>query len=312
MLPVAHGNDGGGSIRIPAACCGLVGLKPQRNRVSQGPAVAESFLVGDGMLTRSVADTAALLDVLAGPEVGDANWAPPPPAPFAAAAAAPPGRLRIAAVARSPLPDAPLHPESERAFRAGADLLAELGHDVQEAEPPWDRDGLLQLFSASFGPAVAAGIVVAGQIAGHDPRPEDMEPLSWMMWERSRSLGAPYFLALQDELKRFAGGLIEALAPYDAVLTPALAERPVGIGELSGLGPDPEDTFRRSGVFTPYTAIANVTGQPAISLPLAHGEDGLPAAVQLLGRPADEGTLLALAAQVEAARPWADRHPPGS
>jgi amidase len=311
LLPVAHGNDGGGSIRIPAACCGLVGLKPQRHRVSLGPAVGDSFLVVDGMLTRTVGDTAALLDVLAGPEVGDPSWAPPPPEPFAAAAARPPGRLRIGATTVAPLPGVEPHAEAERTWREGCELLAALGHEVEEIEPPWTRPGLLDLFAASFGPAVAEGIAAAAHLAGREPGPADMEPLSWMLWERARGLTAPAFLALEGELKRAARRMLVALEPYDAVLTPALAERPVAIGALTGAGPDPAETFRRSGRFTPYTAVANCTGQPAISLPLGHGADGLPTAVQLLGRPAQEGALLALAAQVQDARPWADRLAPG-
>jgi amidase len=310
LLPVAHGNDGGGSIRIPAACCGLVGLKPQRNRVSQGPAIGDSFLSGDGMLTRTVADTAAALDVLAGPEAGDAAWAPPPPEPFAATAARALGRLRIAVTAASALPGAELDPICERAWREGAALLASLGHELEEIDPPWSRGGLLELFAASFGPLIAAGIAAAGAVAEREPGAHDMEPLSWLVWQRALAMPAPRFLALQDELKRRARAALVALAPYDAVLTPALAWRPVEIGALNGALKDPDATFRRSVRFTPYTAIANCTGQPAVALPLAEGADGLPVGVQLLGRPADEGRLLALAAQVEAARPWARRRPP--
>jgi len=309
LVPVAHGNDGGGSTRIPAACCGLVGLKPQRGRISQGPAIGDSFLVTDGMLTRTVADTAAVLDVLAGMEPGDATWAPPPSEPFAEAAAAEPGRLRIAASTVAPLEGATLDPIAEAAYREGISLLSELGHEVEEIEAPWQIPGLLELFSASFGPGVASAIVFAAQLAGREPTEQDMEALSWSVWSQSLALPAPYYLGLQEQIKGFGRQLITELGAYDAVLTPALAERPPKIGTMNGMLPDPKAVFRRSGEFTPYTAIANVTGQPAISLPLAHGEDGLPAGIQLVGRPAEEGALLALAAQIEAARPWADRRP---
>jgi amidase len=309
MVPLAHGNDGGGSIRIPAACCGLVGLKPARGRVSRAPVEGESFLVADGVLTRTVGDTAALLDLLAGPEPGDASWAPPPAEPFALSAAAEPGRLRIGLTLAPPLTETPIDPIAERAVRDAAALLGELGHEVEEIDAPWTMPGLLELFSAAFGPAVASSIVVAGVLAGREPTEADMEPLSWMLWERSRGLDSQHYLAAMGQIQMLARTLITATAAYDVVLTPALAQRPVEIGALNGVTDDPAGTFRRSGQFTPFTAIANISGQPAIALPLFHGEDGLPVAIHLIGRPAAEGTLLALAAQLEAAQPWADRRP---
>ena len=309
MVPLAHGNDGGGSIRIPAACCGLVGLKSTRGRISLAPAFGESFLLAQGVLTRTVAESAALLDVLAGPEPGDASWAPPPSEPFAVTGAREPGRLRIAMTLVPPLAESAIDPIAERAVRAAAALLAELGHEVEEIDPPWADPGLLELFSAAFGPAIAASIVIGGVLAGREPQADDMEALSWMLFERSRALGAGHYLAAMSQVQGLARHLIAATAAYDVLLTPSLAQRPVKIGALTGDGPDPEGTFRRSGEFTPFAAIANVTGQPAISLPFAHGEDGLPVGIHFFGRPADEGTLLALSAQIEAARPWADRRP---
>ena len=312
ILPVAHGNDGGGSIRIPAACCGLVGLKGARGRVSQAPFLGDSFLVEDGMLTRTVADTAALLDVLAGYEPGDATWAPAPAEPFAAAAARAPGRLRIGATAKPPLEGAVVDPVAERAYAEGLALLEELGHEVEEVDPPWSQPGLLELFAASFGTAIATSILIASYLRGGAPPAEDeMEPLSWLMWDRAQGLPAAQYEGARIQLQVFARGLVAALAGYDAILTPALAGRPPEVGTMNGALPDAEDTFRRSGAFTPFTAIANASGLPAISLPLAHGDDGLPAAIQLIGRPVAEGDLLALSAQVEEARPWAERLAPG-
>jgi amidase len=309
MVPLAHGNDGGGSIRIPAACCGLVGLKPARGRVSMAPALGESFLAVDGVLTRTVAETAALLDLLAGPEPGDASWAPPPSEPFAQTAAAAPGRLRIGLTLTPPLTEIAVDPIAERAVRDAAALLEELGHEVEEVDAPWAVPGLLELFSGAFGPAVASTIVFASMVAGREPQSQDMERLSWYLWERASKLGSAHFLAVTAQLQGLARHFITATAAYDAVLTPSLAMRPVPIGELNGEDEDPAATFRRSGQFTPFTAIANVTGQPAISVPLSHGEDGLPVGVHFFGRPVDEGTLLSLAAQLEAARPWSDRRP---
>jgi amidase len=309
MLPLAHGNDGGGSIRIPAACCGLVGLKPSRGRISMAPTLGESFLATDGVLTRTVAETAALLDLLSGPEPGDASWAPPPAEPFAQAAEREPGRLRIAMTLKPPLTETEIDPIAEQAVRDGAALLSELGHEVEEFDPPWAIPGVFELFAGAFGPAVASQIVFASMVAGREAQAADMEALSWHLWERAGKLGAAHYLAISGQLQGLARTFVTATAAYDAVLTPSLALRPLPIGELFGDNPDPAQTFRRSGQFTPFTAICNATGQPAISLPLAHGEDGLPVGIHLVGRPTEEATLLALAAQVEAARPWADRRP---
>lgn len=310
MVPIAHGNDGGGSTRIPAACCGLVGCKPARGRVSVGPDSGDSFLVSDGVLTRTVADTAQLLDVLAGYEPGDCTWAPAPPEPFAAQAARGPGALNIAFTLASPLPEAELDPECERVVRQAAGLLESLGHEVQELDAPWPSEDLLPEFTRAFGPNVSMATLVGGMIAGREPRPEDVEPLTWLLFEHARGQDTLSYLAAHSRLSRVGREIVAALAEFDAVLTPALARRPLPIGEVHGRGPDPWDHFRRSGLFTPYTAIVNVTGLPAVSLPLAQGPDGLPSAVQLIGGAAGEGPLLALAAQLEQAEPWATRQPP--
>jgi amidase len=309
MVPLAHGSDGGGSIRIPAACCGLVGLKPSRGRVSRGPEQGDDFLVQDGVLTHTVAETAALLDVLAGYEVGDASWAPPPEEPFAVAAAREPGRLRIGVTTEAAIP-APLDPLCERAVRDAAELLESLGHEVEEIEaPPWAGQDLLQVFTLVFGTPIAMGLFFGGQVTGREPSEELVEPLSWTIWEGIRERTALDYLLARTQLGAFSRPIVALWDKYDVVLTPALAQRPVPIGEIDSCSDEPWDDFRRSGQFTPYTAIFNVTGQPAISLPLFHGDDGLPLAVQLAGKPAGEGQLLALAAQLEAARPWAERRP---
>jgi amidase len=309
MVPVAHGNDGGGSIRIPAACCGLVGLKPARGRVSVGPDSGQSFLVSDGVLTRTVSDTVALLDVLAGYEPGDATWAPPPSVPYAQLAVAEPGRLRVGLALEPALEGATLDPVCEQAARDAAALLEALGHDVEEIAPPWARSGLLGDFTRAFGPQISMTTWIGAKLAGRDPTPEDVEPLTWAMWERANEHTSIELLASQGTLEGFAREIVAFLAPYDVVLTPALATRPVRIGEIHGKGPDPMGNYRRSGAFTPYTAIVNVTGLPAISVPLYHGDDGLPLAVHLIGPPAREEVVLRLAAQLERERPWADRNP---
>jgi amidase len=308
MVPLAHGSDGGGSIRIPAACCGLVGLKPARGRISRGPAQGDDFLVQDGVLTRTVTETADLLDVLAGYEPGDSTWAPPPGEPFAAAARREPGRLRIG-FTTEPAAETEIDPQCERAVGDAADLLASLGHEVEEVAAPWAGQDLLRVFAVVFGTPVALGVWFGAQVTGREPSEELVEPLTWTVWNGVQRRTPLDYLLARTQLSGAARGIVGLWDHHDAILTPALAERPVRIGEIDPCSDDPWEDFRRSARFTPYTAIFNVTGQPAISVPLFQGDDGLPLAVQLAARPADEGTLLSLGAQLEGARPWAARRP---
>jgi amidase len=309
MIPVAHGNDGGGSIRIPAACCGLVGLKPARGRISAAPELGDSSLGIDGVLTRNVADTAAILDVLAGYEPGDATWAPPPAEPFAQSAIREPGCMRIASTVLPPVPGAVVDPMCAAAVADAAELLRALGHEVEEVDPPWQADGLTELFGAVFSNHIALSIAYSGMVAGREPAAEDMEPMSWAIYSMIQTMSAVQGMAAAVQLQAFARRLITFLSPYDALLTPALAERPLPLGTLDTAAPDPMSTFTRSGLFTPFTPVFNASGQPGISLPLYQGEDGLPLGVQLVGRPAGEAQLLALATQLETALPWAARRP---
>jgi amidase len=316
MVPVAHGTDGGGSIRIPAACTGLVGLKPSRGRISAAPEMGDSPLSTDGVLTHTVGDTAAILDLLAGYEVGDATWAPPPPEPFAAAAGRAPisavggGPLRIAATTLPPVAGAVVDPICAGAVTEAAELLRSLGHDVQEVDPPWQLEGLRDVFGTVFAVHVAASIAFSAAVAGREPSAEDMEPMSWAIYSMVQNLNAVQSVGLYVQLQGFARRLISFLDPYDALLTPALAERPIPLGLLDTAAADPMATFTRSSLFTPFTPIINASGQPAVSLPLFQGEDGLPLGVQIVGRPAGEAALLALATQLEQAHSWADRRPP--
>jgi amidase len=312
MVPVAHGNDGGGSIRIPAACCGLVGLKPTRGRISAAPELGDSSLGIDGVLSRNVADTAAILDVLEGYVPGDATWAPPPSEPFAVASAREPGKLRIATTNLPPVMDAVVDPICAQGVADAAELLRSLGHEVEEIDPPWQIPGVSELFGAVFSIHVALQVVYSGMLGGHDPTADDMEPMSWAIYSLAQSMNALQGKGLEIQLQAFTRQLVEFLEPYDALLTPALAERPLPLGTLDTAAPDPMSTFTRSGLFTPFTPVFNASGQPGISLPLYQGEDGLPLGVQIVGRPAGEAALLALASQIEAASPWADRRAPVS
>jgi amidase len=307
MVPIAHANDGGGSTRIPAACCGLVGLKPQRNRISLAPETGESFLATDGVLTHTVADTALALDLLAGTETGDASWAPPPAEPFAASAARAPSGLRVAVVTNAPI-DVPLDPVRVEAAREAGRVLESLGHHVEEAEAPWRDDSLLPAFTALFAPLVTLQVAFGRLVHGREPEEQEMEPLSWALWGLVRGMSALDTHLASAQLQIFARGLVTWMDQYDVVVAPALAEAPVALDDVHWQTDDPMGLFTRSGAFTPFTAVANVTGQPAIALPLAEHE-GLPVGVQLFGRPAREGDLLAAATQIEAARPWAERRP---
>jgi amidase len=312
MVPVAHGTDGGGSIRIPAACCGLVGLKPARGRVSAAPEAGHSFLVSDGMLTRTVADTAALLDVLAGYVAGDATWAPPLApgrcfADAAAEAATPAPGLRIGLVLDPALPAGRLDPICAEAVTRVAARLESLGHHVEPLALGWSAPDLLDDFTAAFGPLIAMGVRAGAHLAGHPPGPGELEALTWALYEHAQALSSLDHLAAQGRLEALARRVVSRIGAVDAVLTPALAQRPPRTGEIHGRGGPghpPWQDYRASGAFTPYTAIVNVCGLPAITLPVDVAADGLPVAVQLIGQPAGEWELLALAGALERGWPW--------
>src|SRR5436190_867047 len=285
---------------VPVAGCGLIGLKPSRGRVSRGPDLGDSFLVSDGVLTRTVAETAGLLDVLAGYEVGDATWAARPVDPYATAVRRDPGRLRIAMTAENPL-GVDVDPECVRGMHQAGELLASLGHEVEHAAPAMPGRDALGLFIQAFGPAVALGIGYGELLAGRPPEDDEIEPLSRAILELAQNLSSIGYLGAVAQLQALARGLVAFFAEYDLLLTPALAERPLKIGDCTGYGDDPMADLARSGRFTPFTSLFNVTGQPAISVPLGFGDDGLPTAAQLVAKPLGEDTLLQVAAQMEAA-----------
>jgi amidase len=305
MVPIAHANDGGGSIRIPAACCGLVGLKPARGRVSSAPVLGESFLAVDGVVSRTVEDTARSLDVLAGPELGDSSWAPPPTEPFATAVEREPSGLRIALSVNPPI-DAPVDPVFERAVRDTGELLASLGHEVEEIELPWADPEVFGEFTKMWAVGIGATVDFAARVSGLEPSPDTVEALTLELYRGGMALNAIEYTRAMVTMQAIGRMVVVATDPYDAVVTPVMAQRQVRIGEIdaeTGM-----DAFRQAGAFTPFTAVLNVSGQPAISLPLFE-DAGLPVPVQLIGRAAGEAELIALSAQIERARPWADRRP---
>ena len=312
MVPMAHGNDGGGSIRIPASCCGLFGLKPTRGRTPLGPDQGDLMngLVVEHALTRSVRDSAALLDATAGPDIGDPYYAPPQLRPFREEVGADPGRLRIAFSAHAPTGVA-VHEECVRAVRDAAALCAELGHRVEEAAPVFDQVVLTRAFITLYA-ASAAKNMAAIEREGLTVRREQFEPITWALHEMGTQVNAgAYLLALQD-LQRVSRDVARFFTTYDLWLTPVLAEPPLPLGTFDASWEDPLKGFFRAGELCPFTPICNATGQPAMSMPLHWSAGGLPIGSHFVARFGDEAMLFRLAAQLEAARPWADRRAPVS
>jgi amidase len=304
LVPWAQGSDGGGSIRIPASVCGLFGLKPSRGRVSPAPMYGDLVgLATSGPLTRTVRDAAAMLDVLAGTVVGDpAPPAQPPPGDgsFLDWCDREPGRLRVARFSTPLIADVDVAPECLAAYGEATALLERLGHDVEEVDPPLTPEAV-PVFETCWAVLSAMSLVPPEQ------RPM-LRPLTRWLGDQAAEVGAVDFGFAVAELRRVAAVALRALEPYDAVLTPTLAAPPAPVGSIRD-DDDPAGDFENQKRFTPYTSAWNVTGMPAVSLPLHWTDDGLPVGVMLAGRPAQEHLLLALSAQVEQAAPWRDRHP---
>ncbi len=302
LAPAAQGSDGGGSIRIPASVCGLFGIKPTRGRISGGPLMPDlAGLSTDGPLARSVADAALLLDAMTCHHPGDMYTQPPLPAgdSFLAAARRDPGRLRIARSLQNAVPGADAHPDCVAAYEEASALLASLGHEVEDIELPFGPDAVPQFEMLWSSMATLAPI---------DPAQEDqLLPLTRYLRERGQQLTAPQLLFAQAYLQAIMRPALSLLNGYDALLSPTLARPPVPVGYFDEVAP--AENFERQKLFTPYTAVFNLSGQPAVSLPLHWNADGLPIGVMLAGRMGEESTLISLSAQLEAARPWRDRHP---
>jgi amidase len=311
MVPVAHGNDGGGSIRIPASCCGLFGLKPTRARNSLAPGYGDAYggLICEHVLTRSVRDSAAVLDATHGPVPGDPYAAPPPRGPsFLAATTADPSPLRIGVVAASPT-GVPVDAQCAAAVEHAARLCAELGHHVDATAVPIDADAFTEHFINVWAAGNAWVLSWWEARVGRAAGPDDLEPLTWALCEMGRSLDAGRYLASIEALQHETRAVATAFEALDVVLTPTLAELPVELGSFDDGGDEPMLALVRAATFTPFTPLLNVTGQPAASIPLWTSTEGLPVGVQAITRFGDEETLLCLAAQLERAAPWAQRRP---
>lgn len=311
MVPMAHGNDGGGSIRIPASCCGLFGLKPTRARNPLGPGFGDvmSGLVCEHAITRSVRDSAVLLDCTSGPDLGDPYWAPPPARPYMQEVGADPGKLRIGFTTQA-IGGVLVHPDCAEAVQKAARLCTELGHQVTEAAPRVNEEEMNGGFLTLWSAGCASTLEGIGRIMGRPVKPEEVEPLTWTLCQiGGNQTGSKYLLAVQT-LQRLARDVARFFLDYDVWLTPTLAQPPLSLGSFEPSPDDPLKGLRQSAAFAPFTAICNMTGQPAMSVPLFWNKDGLPMGAHFIGRFGDEATLFRLAAQLEEARPWAKRFPP--
>ncbi|MGB6895110.1 MAG: amidase [Dehalococcoidia bacterium] len=313
IVPMAHGNDGGGSIRIPASCCGLFGLKPTRGRNPLGPDLGDIFsgLVAEHAVTRSVRDSAALLDATSGPDLGDPYWAPPPERPFLQEVGADPGRLRIAFSTQA-APDVQVHADCVAAVEDAVALCADLGHEVVEAAPAIDGQAVTQTFTTVWSAGCAFTIDGMAFTIGRTATEDLFEPLTWALAQAGRSHTASSYLMAVAVLQMISRTVARFFVDYDIWLTPTLGEPPVALGTFDSPPENPLQGFSRAWAFVPFTPICNVTGQPAMSVPLYWNADGLPVGSHFIGRFGDEATLFRLGAQLEQARPWADRRPPVS
>jgi amidase len=310
MVPLAHAGDGGGSIRIPASMCNLFGLKPNRGRISLGPDEHESWagLVMRHVVTHSVRDSAAVLDVLQGYTTGDWYTAPPPARLYAQEVGAPAGALRIGMLTSAPLGIVAVDAECVKAVEEAAKLLESLGHTVVSASPDALDDGvLLETFTIVMLSSLRADVIELERLIGRPVTENDVEASTWANYEAGAAIDAGTYI---DALVRMQAWVRRAIAwwvddGFDVLLTPTLAEPPPLLGELT----DPETGGGRLLPFVLFTAPFNVTGQPAMSVPLAMSSSGLPIGVQCVGAPYREDVLLRLAAQLEDARPWAGRRP---
>ncbi|MQY06349.1 Acylamidase [Actinomadura sp. RB68] len=302
LAPVAHGSDGGGSIRIPSSVCGLFGIKPTRGRVSQGPVVPDLFgLSTGGPIARTVRDAALLLDVMAGPKPGDLYTAPPlaPGETFLRHADRAPGRLRIGRSATPAVPGAEVHPDCLAAYEEATALLVELGHEVVDMPPVFGPE-IVPHFELLWG--------VMATLTPVDPAREHLlQPLTRWLRERGEATTAPQLIRAHAALQGALRAAFPVMEEFDAILHPTLAQPPAPIGHFHDQ--EPPENFRRQTLFTPFAAAYNISGQPAVNVPLHWTRDGLPIGVMLAGRLGGEGTLISLSAQLEEARPWIDRKP---
>lgn len=311
MLPMAHASDGGGSIRIPASCCGLFGLKPTRARNPMGPDVGEGWSGASiaHAITRSVRDSAALLDATSGADVGDPYWAPPPAGPFLAEVGRDPGRLRIA-LTTTAWNGKPVDPQCADAAQAAARLCEELGHHVEEARPTFDAEALSHASRVIVGANVRNALDLRGAARGRAVTEDEVERVTWLRVQDAAVFTAADYARSVLVMHRTGRAVARFFTGFDMLLTPTMACTPYPLGVLDMSTTDIEafhDALLRSIAFT---SLFNSTGQPAMSVPLAWSREGLPIGVQFVAPFGDDARLFRLGAQLESAQPWANRRPP--
>ena len=310
IVPMAHANDGGGSIRIPASCCGLFGLKPTRARNPMGPGYGDagSGLAVEHAVTRSVRDSAALLDATSGPAPGDPYFAPPKERPFVEEVGRDPGQLRIAVSTRA-LTGAKIHPECQTAVEATAKLCEDLGHIVEWTEPCFDETRYLKAFAAIWTAFASWAIRDWADRYQLTPSEDQFEPNTWRMYQSGGRRSAGAYLRMIQDIQGVARQIAEFFETYDLTLTPTIARPPAPLGYFSWDSGKRDEFLEHIGEYSGFTSIANSTGQPAMSVPLHWTADNLPVGLHFMARFGAEDTLFRLAGQLEQARPWSRRRP---
>ena len=311
IVPAAHGSDGGGSLRIPAACCGAFSLKPTRGRIPAGPTYGESWngLSSEGVITRTVRDNAALLDAISGPAPGDPYWAPPPARPFADEVAEPSGRLRIA-VQREALNGAPVHEDCVAAVNGAADELADLGHDVADAAPSYDVAGIGSAFTLLIAANVQAGIDRYSESTGRPPGPGDLEHVVDILSKIGHDRTAADLVRATWAMHGVGRQIAPFFETYDVLLSPVVATPPPALGVLDPTTEDLNGYLTAVFNFIPFTSLANVAGVPAMSVPWTRNADNLPIGVHFTAGFGRDDVLFRLAGQLERAHPWPLTSPP--
>lgn len=310
MVAIANGNDGGGSIRIPASCCGLFGLKPTRARTPLGPQwidIVCGFFVAEHALTWSVRDSAALLDATCGPISGYPYWVPPPERPFLDEMRTAPGKLRIAYTTKT-VSGTPVHKDCVAAVLDAVKLCTDLGHDVIEDSPDVGEE-MLRQFGIIWSLVPTLVIDYWSRRLGKDPKAEQFEPLTWALYEWGRKQNVLKLYRGLEAFQRITEQITNFFSSYDIFLTPTLAEPPVPLGTFDSTVENPLQGHMRSAIFAPFTSMFNITGQPAMSVPLFWNQEDLPIGTQFVARYGHEATLFRIASQLEEARPWAKNLP---
>lgn len=318
IVPMAHGNDAAGSIRVPASCCGIFGLKPTRGRNPLGPLFGDmgTGIVHEHAVTRTVRDSAALLDATSGPDLGDPYYAPSKERPFLDEVGQEVGKLRIGFLTSIPGGwglETQLHRDCENAVKDAAHLCERLGHIVEEIAPEnLSYSNLFKTLGNLFSCLTGHIVAYWEKELGKEITEDHLEPMTWTGYQAGLKRTGAYYLGVVEELQRFSRKIAHFYdeGGYDMILSPTMSIPPTKLGAFQPMSEDPMRGFKVSVAFTGFTAIQNITGQPAMSVPLFWNERNVPCGVQFAGRFGDEATLFRLAAQLEQARPWADRKPP--